>query len=168
MDKRGFASFSLLHFAMSIVDPSFFCALILLSEINNCISVNVHVPWLGDYLRRLFCGFARANCWGNSFSNTHTRPDNNSFGSSIHGPGFISYRHFFHPFNEAHNCRRFEAKCPFELKKWPKSSTNYFQKLQLSDDVAGATFMAAGSSAPELFTSLIGEFSNYWLKLRIL
>ncbi|CAG5083819.1 Oidioi.mRNA.OKI2018_I69.PAR.g10471.t2.cds [Oikopleura dioica] len=32
------------------------------------------------------------------------------------------------------------------------------EKLQLSDDVAGATFMAAGSSAPELFTSLIGVF----------
>ena len=28
--------------------------------------------------------------------------------------------------------------------------------LKLSDDVAGATFMAAGSSAPELFTSLAG------------
>ncbi|XP_068186836.1 sodium/potassium/calcium exchanger 3 [Antennarius striatus] len=35
-----------------------------------------------------------------------------------------------------------------------KISTN----LQLSEDVAGATFMAAGSSAPELFTSLIGVF----------
>lgn len=31
------------------------------------------------------------------------------------------------------------------------------QRLQLSEDVAGATFMAAGSSAPELFTSVIGE-----------
>ena len=31
------------------------------------------------------------------------------------------------------------------------------QKLGLSDDVAGATFMAAGSSAPELFTSVIGK-----------
>ncbi|KAG7468255.1 hypothetical protein MATL_G00141030 [Megalops atlanticus] len=31
-------------------------------------------------------------------------------------------------------------------------------KLQISDDVAGATFMAAGGSAPELFTSLIGVF----------
>eukprot|EP00041_Stephanoeca_diplocostata_P020275 m.451379 g.451379 ORF g.451379 m.451379 type:complete len:728 (+) comp21526_c0_seq1:396-2579(+) len=30
------------------------------------------------------------------------------------------------------------------------------EALQLSDDVAGATFMAAGSSAPELFTSLAG------------
>jgi len=30
--------------------------------------------------------------------------------------------------------------------------------LKLSDDVAGATFMAAGSSAPELFTSLMGVF----------
>lgn len=30
------------------------------------------------------------------------------------------------------------------------------QRLQLSEDVAGATFMAAGSSAPELFTSVIG------------
>mmetsp|Transcript_69554 Transcript_69554/g.208796 ORF Transcript_69554/g.208796 Transcript_69554/m.208796 type:complete len:412 (-) Transcript_69554:101-1336(-) len=31
-------------------------------------------------------------------------------------------------------------------------------KLDLSDDVAGATFMAAGGSAPEFFTSLIGVF----------
>ncbi|KAI3378184.1 hypothetical protein SNEBB_004653 [Seison nebaliae] len=31
-------------------------------------------------------------------------------------------------------------------------------KLGLSEDVAGATFMAAGSSAPELFTSIIGVF----------
>lgn len=31
-------------------------------------------------------------------------------------------------------------------------------KLQLSNDVAGATFMAAGSSAPELFTSLVSTF----------
>ena len=34
------------------------------------------------------------------------------------------------------------------------------EKLKLSDDVAGATFMAAGGSAPELFTSLIGAFTN--------
>ncbi|XP_072519141.1 sodium/potassium/calcium exchanger 3 isoform X3 [Salminus brasiliensis] len=32
------------------------------------------------------------------------------------------------------------------------------ENLHLSEDVAGATFMAAGSSAPELFTSLIGVF----------
>ena len=32
------------------------------------------------------------------------------------------------------------------------------EKLSLSDDVAGATFMAAGGSAPELFTSVIGVF----------
>ena len=31
-------------------------------------------------------------------------------------------------------------------------------KLQISEDVAGATFMAAGGSAPELFASLIGLF----------
>lgn len=30
--------------------------------------------------------------------------------------------------------------------------------LNISDDVAGATFMAAGGSAPELFTSIIGVF----------
>ncbi|KAL5260682.1 hypothetical protein ACHWQZ_G010734 [Mnemiopsis leidyi] len=30
--------------------------------------------------------------------------------------------------------------------------------LQISDDVAGATFMAAGGSAPEFFTSVIGVF----------
>ena len=40
-------------------------------------------------------------------------------------------------------------------------------KLDLSDDVAGATFMAAGSSAPELFTSVIGKlffffFTSSW------
>lgn len=34
-------------------------------------------------------------------------------------------------------------------------------KLQISDDVAGATFMAAGGSAPELFTSLIGIFISH-------
>lgn len=33
--------------------------------------------------------------------------------------------------------------------------------LQISDDVAGATFMAAGGSAPELFTSLIGVFISH-------
>lgn len=32
------------------------------------------------------------------------------------------------------------------------------EKMQISEDVAGATFMAAGGSAPELFTSLIGVF----------
>nr|AYD91348.1 Sodium/potassium/calcium exchanger 2 [Chiloscyllium punctatum] len=38
------------------------------------------------------------------------------------------------------------------------SLTIITDKLQISDDVAGATFMAAGGSAPELFTSLIGVF----------
>ncbi|KAL1523440.1 hypothetical protein AB1Y20_018380 [Prymnesium parvum] len=33
------------------------------------------------------------------------------------------------------------------------------ESLNLSPDVAGATFMAAGSSAPELFTSLMGIFA---------
>lgn len=32
------------------------------------------------------------------------------------------------------------------------------EKLNISKDVAGATFMAAGGSAPELFTSVIGVF----------
>ena len=32
------------------------------------------------------------------------------------------------------------------------------ERLNLSDDVAGATFMAAGSSAPELFTSVVDTF----------
>ena len=35
------------------------------------------------------------------------------------------------------------------------------EKLGLSDDVAGATFMAAGSSAPELFTSVIGKLFTF-------
>ncbi|XP_039768122.1 sodium/potassium/calcium exchanger 1 [Ornithorhynchus anatinus] len=34
-------------------------------------------------------------------------------------------------------------------------------KLEISEDVAGATFMAAGGSAPELFTSLIGVFISH-------
>ncbi|NWU30475.1 NCKX1 protein, partial [Dyaphorophyia castanea] len=35
------------------------------------------------------------------------------------------------------------------------------EKLKISEDVAGATFMAAGGSAPELFTSLIGVFISH-------
>ncbi|XP_071610254.1 sodium/potassium/calcium exchanger 1 [Heliangelus exortis] len=35
------------------------------------------------------------------------------------------------------------------------------EKLGISEDVAGATFMAAGGSAPELFTSLIGVFISH-------
>ncbi|KAG7461140.1 hypothetical protein MATL_G00206830 [Megalops atlanticus] len=35
------------------------------------------------------------------------------------------------------------------------------EKLNLSEDVAGATFMAAGSSAPELFASIIGVFITH-------
>ena len=31
-------------------------------------------------------------------------------------------------------------------------------KWSITEDVAGATFMAAGGSAPELFTSLLGVF----------
>ena len=158
-----------LHFAIYVVDncwPLFFsinftahCHCQSFEQINNCISVNVHVPWLGDYLRRLFCGFARANCWGNFH-----RPDNNSFGSSNLRSRFIPA--FFIP-SEAHNCRRLMpigVLINVQIRNW----MNFFQKLQLSDDVAGATFMAAGSSAPELFTSLIGELSNYWLELQIL
>lgn len=35
------------------------------------------------------------------------------------------------------------------------------EKLEITDDVAGATFMAAGGSAPELFTSVIGVFVSF-------
>ncbi|KAM4691021.1 sodium/potassium/calcium exchanger 4 isoform 2-T2 [Rhinophrynus dorsalis] len=35
------------------------------------------------------------------------------------------------------------------------------ERLQLSEDVAGATFMAAGSSVPELFASVIGVFITH-------
>ncbi|KYN01468.1 Sodium/potassium/calcium exchanger 2 [Cyphomyrmex costatus] len=35
------------------------------------------------------------------------------------------------------------------------------EKLDIADDVAGATFMAAGGSAPELFTSIIGVFVSF-------
>lgn len=35
------------------------------------------------------------------------------------------------------------------------------ERLAIRDDVAGATFMAAGGSAPELFTSVIGVFVSF-------
>ena len=35
------------------------------------------------------------------------------------------------------------------------------EKFEIQDDVAGATFMAAGGSAPELFTSVIGVFVSF-------
>ncbi|XP_033871838.3 sodium/potassium/calcium exchanger 2-like isoform X2 [Acipenser ruthenus] len=41
------------------------------------------------------------------------------------------------------------------------SLTVITEKLAISDDVAGATFMAAGGSAPELFTSIIGVFISH-------
>ena len=43
--------------------------------------------------------------------------------------------------------------------KWRENSKFHFVfQLGVSPDVAGATFMAAGGSAPELFTSVIGVF----------
>ncbi|KAL2078987.1 hypothetical protein ACEWY4_024731 [Coilia grayii] len=39
--------------------------------------------------------------------------------------------------------------------------TVIIEKFGISDDVAGATFMAAGGSAPELFTSVIGVFISH-------
>ncbi|MFT7812978.1 sodium/potassium/calcium exchanger 4-like [Arapaima gigas] len=41
------------------------------------------------------------------------------------------------------------------------SLENICEKLHMSEDVAGATFMAAGSSAPELFASIIGVFITH-------
>lgn len=38
------------------------------------------------------------------------------------------------------------------------SLEEFAQRLQLSQDVAGATLMSAGSSAPELFTAILGVF----------
>lgn len=35
------------------------------------------------------------------------------------------------------------------------------EKLDITEDVAGATFMAAGASAPELFTKTIGVFVSF-------
>ena len=37
--------------------------------------------------------------------------------------------------------------------------------LGLQTDVAGATLMALGSSAPELFISVIGEYRNVFVKI---
>ena len=33
-------------------------------------------------------------------------------------------------------------------------------RFEITEDVAGATLMAAGGSAPEFFTALIGEFTQ--------
>lgn len=54
--------------------------------------------------------------------------------------------------------------CPVNMSTAPISQPGGlwslpFQKLHLSEDVAGATFMAAGSSTPELFASVIGKKS---------
>ena len=38
--------------------------------------------------------------------------------------------------------------------------TVLIKRFQMTEDVAGATLMAAGGSAPELFTSLIGKLKN--------
>lgn len=38
------------------------------------------------------------------------------------------------------------------------SLEEFAQRLQISEDVAGATLMSAGSSAPELFTAILGVF----------
>lgn len=46
--------------------------------------------------------------------------------------------------------------CSLPLSQ-PSCLCSLFQKLHLSEDVAGATFMAAGSSTPELFASVIGK-----------
>lgn len=56
-------------------------------------------------------------------------------------------------------------KCPVSVPTAPTSHpgglwSSLFQKLHLSEDVAGATFMAAGSSTPELFASVIGKKSH--------
>lgn len=58
------------------------------------------------------------------------------------------------------DCRCFsEQICWFRqwISSFCSSWANFSQRLHLSEDVAGATFMAAGSSAPELFTSIIGD-----------
>ncbi|GAB5573111.1 sodium/potassium/calcium exchanger 4 isoform X1 [Prionailurus iriomotensis] len=59
--------------------------------------------------------------------------------------------------NEPQVSKRIEPeKEPKErIRKWPPG------KLHLSEDVAGATFMAAGSSTPELFASVIGVFITH-------
>lgn len=43
-------------------------------------------------------------------------------------------------------------------REWVHLRTFPFTELKLAPDVAGATFMAAGSSAPELATVVIGVF----------
>lgn len=58
------------------------------------------------------------------------------------------------------------AICIYMFKQLGTICDEYFvpslevivEKLEMSNDVAGATFMAAGSSAPELFTSLVATF----------
>ena len=45
----------------------------------------------------------------------------------------------------------------YTFEHWPQYATleQITNKLHMGSDVAGATFMAAGSSAPQLFASLI-------------
>lgn len=68
------------------------------------------------------------------------------------------------------SCSRFVFQCLQLVGGWfvlckPLISNHFsfffvLQKLDLSEDVAGATFMAAGSSAPELFASVIGTHTH--------
>ena len=50
--------------------------------------------------------------------------------------------------------------------KWLVSlkSQVIIDKLDITEDVAGATLMAAGGSAPELFTSIIGKAQTYFFR----
>ena len=49
-------------------------------------------------------------------------------------------------------------KLPALLFSVYKELFSFSFQLEISPDVAGATFMAAGGSAPELFASVIGVF----------
>lgn len=67
----------------------------------------------------------------------------------------ILKRHMYIACLRITGCKKIDC-WELNLNHWFCSSS--FPELSLQEDVAGATFMAAGSSAPEFFTALIGIY----------
>lgn len=69
----------------------------------------------------------------------------------------VEYTEKVHVYRVSTNYRLKKIDC-WELNLNHRFCSSSFPELSLQEDVAGATFMAAGSSAPEFFTALIGIY----------
>lgn len=68
---------------------------------------------------------------------------------------------FFVPSLEVKLCVMPDLKCSavMRVRAFHHGCQVIGERLEMKDDVSGATLMAAGGSAPELFTSIIGTVS---------